>query len=94
MHQKIDVFNTNMEMTLENTKALIDKVHIIRFKYMNLMGEDAIDRKKAQTYFNKVDKLVSAADQIKMQFMSLKKDNDKLRNEAQSIDCMRDLSEL
>lgn len=82
-----------MEMTLENTKALIDKVHIIRFKYMNL-GEDAIDRKKAQTYFNKVDKLVSAADQIKMQFMSLKKDNDKLRNKAQGIDCMRDLSEL
>ncbi|XP_050458471.1 inhibitor of nuclear factor kappa-B kinase subunit beta-like isoform X1 [Cataglyphis hispanica] len=93
LHQKIDVFNTNMEMTLENTKALIDKVHIIRFKYMNL-GEDAIDRKKAQTYFNKVDKLISAADQIKMQFMSLKKDNDKLRNKAQSIDCMRDLSKL
>ncbi|XP_070150197.1 inhibitor of nuclear factor kappa-B kinase subunit beta [Polyergus mexicanus] len=94
LHQKIDVFNTNMEMTLENTKALINQVHTIRIKYMNLMGEDAIDRRKTQTYFNKVDKLVSAADQIKMQFMSLKKDNDKLRNKAQSIDYMRDLSEL
>lgn len=82
-----------MEMTLENTKALIDQVHTIRIKYMNL-GEDAIDRKKMQTYFDKVDKLVSAADQIKMQFMSLKSDNDKLRNKAQSIDCVRDLSEL
>ncbi|KMR03298.1 inhibitor of nuclear factor kappa-b kinase subunit beta [Lasius niger] len=93
LHQKIDAFNTNMEMTLENTKALIDQVHTIRIKYMNL-GEDAIDRKKMQTYFDKVDKLVSAADQIKMQFMSLKSDNDKLRNKAQSIDCVRDLSEL
>lgn len=83
-----------MEMTLENTKALINQVHTIRIKYMNLMDEDAIDRRKTQTYFNKVDKLVSAADQIKMQFMSLKKDNDKLRNKAQSIDYMRDLSGL
>lgn len=94
LHQKIDVFNTNMEMTLENTKALIDQVHTIRIKYANTMGEDAIDRRKVQTYFDKVDKLISAADQIKMQFMSLKEDNDKLRNKAQSIDCVRDLSEL
>lgn len=92
LQQKIDVFNSNMEMTLENTKALIDQVHTIRIKYMNI-SEDAPDRRKIQIYFDKVDKLVSAADQIKKQFMSLKEDNDKLRNKAQSIDCVRDLSE-
>lgn len=81
-------------MTLENTKVLIDQVHTVRMKYVNTIDEDAIGRRKTQIYFDKVDKLASAADQIRMQFMSLKKDNDKLRNKAQSIDCMRDLSEL
>lgn len=80
-------------MTLENTKVLIDQVHTIRIKYVNIMDEDVIDKKKTQIYFDKVDKLVSAANQIRMQFMSLKKDNDKLRNKAQNIDCMRNLSE-
>lgn len=81
-------------MTLENTKVLIDQVHTIRIKYVNIMDEDAIDKRKTQIYFDKVDKLVSAANQIRMQFMSLKKENDKLRNKAQSIDSMRNLSEL
>ncbi|XP_029167481.1 inhibitor of nuclear factor kappa-B kinase subunit alpha-like isoform X2 [Nylanderia fulva] len=93
LHQKINMFNTNMEMTLENTKALIDQVHIIRIKYMNIR-EDATDRKEIQVYFEKVDNLVSAADQIKMQFMYLKEDNDKLTKKAQSIDCVKYLSEL
>src|SRR5436190_5771214 len=94
LHQKINAFDTNMEMTLENTKALINQVQTIRVKYANVTDEDAINRGEAQTYFDKVDKLISAADQIKMQFISLKEDNDKLRAKAQSIDCVRDLSKV
>ncbi|XP_077279296.1 inhibitor of nuclear factor kappa B kinase subunit beta [Temnothorax americanus] len=94
LHQKIDMFNTNMEKTLENIKILIEQVHTIRMKYMNLTDEDTTDKRKVQIYFDKVSKLVSAADQIKMKFTSLKEDNDRLRDRAQTIDYMGNLSEL
>jgi len=83
-----------MKKTLENTKILTDQVHIIRMKHMNTMDEDVADKRKIQTYLNKVDKLVSAADQIKMKFMSLKEDNNKLRDQAQATDYIGNLSVL
>jgi len=85
-----------MENILENTKKLADQVNAIRVKYANMTSENMTDKGTAlQVYFNKVDNLISAANQIKMsQFMSLKKDNDKLRDKAQNIDCMKNLSQL
>lgn len=95
LHQKINIFNTNMEKTLESTKTLMNQVHTIRLRYADSMAADAIDRKKdLQNYFDKVDKLVNAADQIKMKFMFLKENNDKFRDKIQSIDHMKDLSKL
>lgn len=86
LHQKMDMFNMSMEKTLENTKILIEQVHTIRMKYMNITDEETIDKMKLQIYFDKVDKLVSAADHIKMKFTSLKEDNNRLRDQARSID--------
>lgn len=84
-----------MDKTLESTKTLVDQVYTIRTKYASMMGEGTADRTEAlQTYFKKVDKLLSAADQIKMNFISLKEDNDRLQCKAKSIDCARDLSQL
>ncbi|XP_018054562.1 PREDICTED: inhibitor of nuclear factor kappa-B kinase subunit beta-like [Atta colombica] len=94
LHQKIDKFNSSMKKTLENTKILTDQVHTIRMKHMNTTDEDVADKRKIQTYLNKVDKLVSAADQIKMKFMSLKEDNNKLRDQAQATDYIGNLSVL
>ncbi|RLU24379.1 hypothetical protein DMN91_002467 [Ooceraea biroi] len=95
LHQKICTFNVNMDETLKHTKALMDQVQSIRTKCTNCMGEGTANGTEAlQTYFVKVDKLVSAADQIRMKFISLKEDNDRLRDKAQNIDCMRDLSQL
>jgi len=88
------MFNTRMEKTLENIKILIDQIRTIRVKYTNMTDEDMTDKRKVQIYFDKVDKLVSAADQIKIKFMSLKKDNNKLRDKAQNIDYVGNLSEL
>lgn len=83
-----------MEKTLKNTKILTDQVHTIRMKYMNTTDEDAADKRKIQIYLNKVDKLISAADQIKMKFTSLKEDNNKLRDQAQATDYIGNLSVL
>lgn len=84
-----------MEKTLESTKTLMNQVHVIRLRYANLTAADVTDKRKAlQIYFDKVDKLVNAADQIKMKFISLKEYNDKFRDKIQSIDHMKDLSEL
>ncbi|XP_011707649.1 PREDICTED: inhibitor of nuclear factor kappa-B kinase subunit alpha [Wasmannia auropunctata] len=100
LHQKVVTFNTNMEKTLENTKILTDQVQTIRIKCTNTdecmkkTDEDAIDKTKIQIYLDKVDKLISAADQIKMKFMSLKEDNNRLRHQAQAIDCTANLSVL
>ncbi|XP_012527846.1 inhibitor of nuclear factor kappa-B kinase subunit beta isoform X2 [Monomorium pharaonis] len=91
--KKIDIFNTNMEKALENIKILTDQVHMLRMKYTSSMNEDATE-KKVQIYFYKVDKLVSAADQIRMRFMSLKEDNNRLRDQVQATDCTGNLSEL
>ncbi|XP_032683436.1 inhibitor of nuclear factor kappa-B kinase subunit beta-like isoform X2 [Odontomachus brunneus] len=94
LHQKINTFNTNMENTLECTKTLMNQVHVIRRRYENPTTVDATDKKKIlHIYFDKVDKLVSAADQIKIKFISLKENNDKFRDKIQSIDHMKDLSE-
>lgn len=86
------MFNTNMEKILENTKILTEQVHIIRMKHM--ADEGAIDKKKVQIYFDKVDKLISAIDQIKIKFMSVKEEYNRLRNQAQAIDYTGNLSEL
>lgn len=88
------MFYLNMEKTLENTKKLSDQVNAIRAKYANMTSESPSDKGALQIYFDKVDQLVSAANQIKMRFMSLKKDNDRLRDEAQNIDCVMNLSQL
>jgi len=82
-----------MEKILENTKILIDQVHTIRMKYMNT-DEDTIDKKKVQIYLDKVNKLVNAADQIKIKFMSLKQDNDRLRDQVRAINYVGNLSVL
>ncbi|XP_012234251.1 inhibitor of nuclear factor kappa-B kinase subunit beta [Linepithema humile] len=95
LHQKIELFHLNMEKTLENTKKLIDQVNAFRAKYENMTSESTTDKVVAlQVYFDKVDKLISAANQIKISFMSLKEDNDKLRDKAQNIDCVKNLSQL
>ncbi|XP_014483184.1 PREDICTED: inhibitor of nuclear factor kappa-B kinase subunit beta-like isoform X2 [Dinoponera quadriceps] len=95
LHQKINTFNTNMEKTLENTKTLMNQVDVIRLRYANSTSADATDRREVlRPYFDKIDKLVNAADQIKMKFISLMENNDKFRNEVQSIDYMKDLLEL
>lgn len=95
LQQKINTFNTNMEKTLENTKTLINQVRTIRLKYADPTAANATDRTETlQIYFDKVDKLVNAADQIKLKFVSLKKDNEKFRDKIQSIDHMKDLSEM
>lgn len=95
LHQKINTFNTNVEKTLESTKTLMNQVHAIRLRYANSTTADATNRKEVlQIYFDKVDKLVSAADQIKIKFISLKENNDKLRDKIQSTDHMKDLLEL
>lgn len=83
-----------MEKTMEKTKILTDQVCMLRMKYTNMRDEYAINKKKVQIYFDKVDKLVSAADQIKIKFMSLKEDNNRLRDQAQAIDYIGNLSEL
>jgi len=82
-----------MEKILENTKILIDQVHTIRMKYMNT-DEDTTDKKKVQIYLDKVNKLVNAADQIKIKFMSLKEDNNKLRDQVRAINYVGNLSVL
>lgn len=94
LDQKMNMFNTNMEKTLENTKILTEQIHTIRIKYMNMMDEDAIDKTKIQIYFDKVDKLVSAADHIQMKFTFLKEDNNRLRDQFRTIDYIGNLSEL
>jgi len=83
-----------MEKTLESTKILTEQVHAIRMKYTNTTAEDATDKSKVQIYFDKVNKLISAIDQIKMKFMSLKEDSNRLRDQAQAIDYIGNLSEL
>lgn len=88
------MFNTSMEKTLEKTKILTDQVSTIRMKYTNMSDEYATNKRKVQIYFDKVDKLISAADQIKVKFMSLKEDNNRLRDQAQSIDYIGNLSKL
>ncbi|XP_039310188.1 inhibitor of nuclear factor kappa-B kinase subunit alpha isoform X2 [Solenopsis invicta] len=93
LNQKIDMFNTNMEKTVENIKMLTDQVHMIYIKYTNTTDEDEA-KKKVQIYFDKVNKLVSAADQIKMKFMSLKMDNNILKEQAIVIDYTGNLSKL
>lgn len=95
LHQKIDTFNANMEKTLENTKTLTNQMHTIRITHADMPHGDTSDRKKIlHTYFDKVDKLISAADQIKMRFISLKEDKDRLTDKAQNIDYMGNLIEL
>lgn len=88
------MFNTSVDKTLKNTKILTDQVHTIRTKYMNTTDEDATDTRRVQIYLDKVDKLVSAVDQIKVKFMSLKEDNNRLRDQAQAIDGTGNLSVL
>lgn len=83
-----------MEKTLESTKILTEQVHTIRMKYTNTTAEDTTDKRKVQIYFDKVNKLISAVDQIKMKFMSLKEDSNRLRDQAQAIDYIGNLSEL
>ncbi|XP_025072887.1 uncharacterized protein LOC105422150 [Pogonomyrmex barbatus] len=91
--QKIDMFNTNVEKTLENIKILIDQVHIIRMKYVNTTDENATNKKKVEI-FDKVDKLINAANKIKVKFISLKEDNNRLIDKARDIDYIGNLSEL
>jgi len=84
-----------MDKTLENIKDLTDQVHIICMKYITLIDEDMVDKTRTlQIYFEKVDKLVSTANQIKTRFICLTEDNNKLRDKAQNVDCMADLLNL
>jgi uncharacterized coiled-coil DUF342 family protein len=84
-----------MDRTLKNIKDLIDQVHTIHMKYTALINENMVDKTRTlQIYFEKVDKLVSTANQMKTRFISLTEDNDKLRDKAQNIDCMTDLLNL
>ncbi|XP_011870457.1 PREDICTED: inhibitor of nuclear factor kappa-B kinase subunit beta-like [Vollenhovia emeryi] len=94
LHQKIDRFNTSMAETLESTKNLTEQVHTSRTKYINITDVDATNTRKVHILFDKVDKLASTADQIQMKFMSLKEDNDRLRDQAQAIDYIGNLSKL
>lgn len=95
LQQKIEMFHSNMEKTLENTKMLMDQVNAFRAKYANMTSESMTDKGVAlQVYFDKVDKLISAANQIKMKFMCLKEDNHRLRDNAQNINCAENLLEL
>ncbi|KAL0121196.1 hypothetical protein PUN28_008700 [Cardiocondyla obscurior] len=92
LHQKINMFNTNMEKTLKNIKILTEKVHTIRTKYMNSTNKD--ENHKKIIYFDKVDKLINAADQIKAEFMSIKENNNRLRGQAEVTDYTGNLSKL
>jgi len=84
-----------MNKTLENIKYLKDQVCTIHMKYITLIDEDMVDKTRTlDIYFEKVNKLVNTTNQIKTRFISLKEDNDKLRNKAQNIDCITDLLNL
>lgn len=88
------MFNANLEETLRKTKTLTDRVYAYTgIKYIKITSLEDMTY-KTQMRVDKIDKLNSAANQVKMEFMSLNRDNDKLRYNIQSIDFIKDLSEM
>ncbi|XP_020296804.1 inhibitor of nuclear factor kappa-B kinase subunit alpha-like isoform X2 [Pseudomyrmex gracilis] len=94
LQKKIDMFNANLEEMLRKTKTLTDRVYAnTGIKYMKKTNlEDTTC--KTQMRMDKIDKLNGAVNQVKMEFMSLNRDNDKLRYNIQSFDFIKDLSEI
>lgn len=88
------MFNANLEEMLRKTKTLTDRVYAnTGIKYMKKTNlEDTTC--KTQMRMDKIDKLNGAVNQVKMEFMSLNRDNDKLRYNIQSFDFIKDLSEM
>lgn len=78
---------------LEKTKALMNQMHTIRLSYTDITNGDT-NKKRKTDYFDKVDKLYRAVNQIKVKFDSLKDDYNRLRTKAESVDYISDLREL
>lgn len=85
-----------MEKTLENAKALTNQVHMLHIASSRDSNTvDYVNKGEVlQTFFDKIDTLNSAANQIKIKFISLKTEKDSLINKFQGINHTMDISTM
>lgn len=90
---RVNTFNENMTNVLTNVDTLLNELLELRTKFES--GSINKERKAdLKINFEKVLNLVKAINQIKLKFNPIMDESNKLKDVVQSIDHIKDMSEL
>ncbi|XP_053973382.1 inhibitor of nuclear factor kappa-B kinase subunit alpha-like [Hylaeus volcanicus] len=88
-----NIFDKNITNALTSINALLRELSTIRTEW----EREFVNKKKIETLeikFEKITKLAKATDQIKLKFNPLIRESNELKNKAESIDCVKNVSQL
>ncbi|XP_031848651.1 inhibitor of nuclear factor kappa B kinase subunit beta [Nomia melanderi] len=90
---RLNTFNENITNASTNVNTLMSELSTVREQSnKELVNKEKI--KRLEINFGKVIKLVKATDQIKLKFSPLLEESNELKDKAQGIDCLTDISHL